>query len=86
MRRLLLPYLLLLTGVALAQQPAPRPHAPTAQHAPTAKELAYYCASGNVVKYHSSPTCRGLNRCSASVQPLALSEAQSKMDPCKLCH
>jgi len=83
MRPLLL-YLLLLSGVAQAQQPAHR-----AKHQGTgrpAASQAYYCASGNTVKYHSSATCRGLNRCSATVKPLALSEAQGQMEPCKICH
>jgi hypothetical protein len=83
--------LLLLSTAALAQQPAHRTsryHRATPYHAtaPAAgKELAYYCASGNTVKYHSSATCRGLNRCSAAVKPLALNEAQGQMEPCKIC-
>lgn len=52
-------------------------------HAPT---YAYYCASGNTVKYHSSATCRGLNRCSAEVKKLTLEDAQQRMAACKLCH
>ena len=74
MRRLLLPCLLLLSHLAPAQQ------------APAPKAVAYYCASGNVVKYHTSPTCRGLTRCSATVKPLPLAEAQGRMQPCKVCH
>jgi|GEM_PF-5805679 len=80
--------LIFLAAAALGQQPAPRTshHRPATHAAPAPKEQAYYCASGNVVKYHSSATCRGLNRCSARVEPLALSDAQSRMEPCKLCH
>ena len=83
MRQLLLS-LLLLSGVAQAQQPAHR----AKHHAATRPTVAqaYYCASGNTVKYHASPTCRGLNRCSATVKPLALNEAQAQMEPCKICH
>jgi hypothetical protein len=84
----LLPLLLLLPALALGQHHA-RYHRATPYHAaaPTAgKEQAYYCASGNTVKYHSSATCRGLNRCLATVKPLALSEAQAQMEPCKICH
>ena len=85
--KFLLPYLLLLSSAALAQTPAPRPHpAPRPATAPAPQEQAYYCASGNVVKYHASASCRGLNRCSAAVKPIALSEAQRTMDPCKICH
>ena len=83
--RLFLPLLLLLSTAA--QQPAHRRHHATTHAAPTAnQELAYYCASGNTVKYHSSASCRGLNRCSATVKPMALSEAQAQMEPCKVCH
>jgi hypothetical protein len=83
MRQLLF-LLLLLSSPAQAQQPAHR-----AKHHTTARPAiskAYYCASGNTVKYHASATCRGLNRCSATVKPLALSEAQAQMEPCKICH
>lgn len=81
-RHLLLPALLLTALATLAPAPvhrSARTHRATPTHAtaPTAgKQLAYYYASGNAVKYHSSSTYRGLNRCAASVQPLALSEAQ----------
>ena len=85
MRQLLL-FLLLLGGAAHAQRPLHRAkHGLVTQAAPATSQ-AYYCASGNVVKYHSSATCRGLNRCSAVVKPLALSEAQAQMEPCKICH
>ena len=46
----------------------------------------YYCASGNTVKYHASPTCRGLARCNAAVVLMALAAAQQRMDPCKWCY
>ena len=46
----------------------------------------YYCASGNTVKYHASPDCRGLARCNAAVVPMALASAQQRMDPCKWCY
>jgi hypothetical protein len=48
--------------------------------------VAYYCNSGNTVKYHASPGCRGLNRCSASVVKMNLRQAQQEMDACKICH
>lgn len=46
----------------------------------------YYCASGNTVKYHASPSCRGLARCGASVVPISLHEAETSMEPCKWCY
>ena len=87
MRHLLLS-LLLLSSVAQAQRPAPYSHRAKPRLAAQAAVVsqAYYCASGNTVKYHSSATCRGLNRCSATVKPLALSQAQAQMEPCKICH
>lgn len=88
MRHLLL--LLLLSTSALAQQARPNtaPHkaTSTAKPKPAATPAAYYCASGNTVKYHASPSCRGLTRCSASVEKLALSDAQARMNPCKICY
>ncbi|GAB3858059.1 hypothetical protein GCM10028822_32750 [Hymenobacter terrigena] len=46
----------------------------------------YYCDSGNTVKYHASPGCRGLARCGASVVPISLASAQQSMEPCKWCY
>lgn len=73
---------LLLAAPALAQQarPAKRPAAPK----PAA--VAYFCNSGNIVKYHASPTCRGLERCSDTIAPTALSTVQARMKPCAVCH
>lgn len=48
--------------------------------------MDYYCASGYTVKYHASPTCRGLDNCSATIDKLALSTAQARMEPCWVCH
>lgn len=69
-------YLLLLSSVALAQPPARPKPAP-----------AYYCASGWRVKYHATPTCRGLENCSATVMPLPLRQLRAqRMEPCRICH
>jgi len=46
----------------------------------------YYCNSGNVVKYHRSANCRGLNRCKAAIEPISLAEASNYMNPCKFCY
>ncbi len=48
--------------------------------------VVYYCNSGNTVKYHASPTCRGLHNCGASVVKMSLRQAQQEMDPCKFCY
>lgn len=74
-----------LDGVAyVPPTPKHRPRPTHRAHAPVA--LAYYCASGNTVKYHSYPDCRGLNRCGASIVSLPLNQAEASMDPCKFCH
>ena len=73
------------------------PHTTAAHKQPVARKvvvkakrstspMVYYCNSGNVFKYHASPTCRGLSRCGASVVPMSLSSAQQSMDPCKWCY
>ncbi|MDO7853187.1 hypothetical protein [Hymenobacter convexus] len=53
---------------------------------PKATPVAYYCASGYTVKYHASPTCRGLENCSATIDKIALRTAQARMEPCWVCH
>jgi hypothetical protein len=78
-----------LGGVTYVNPVAPKTaHRPRAarHHKRTTVSLAYYCASGNTVKYHSSPDCRGLSRCSASIVSLPLHEAEGSMDPCKFCY
>ncbi|GAB3726180.1 hypothetical protein GCM10027594_07830 [Hymenobacter agri] len=86
----LLPLLASLLGTpAQAHHPTPaRPavHQRTAAKHKAAVPVAYYCASGNIVKYHASPSCRGLYRCNASVDKIALSTAQARMEPCRVCH
>jgi hypothetical protein len=67
----------LLSAPAQAHYPKAAPH-PIAHHRAAAKAkaagpVAYYCASGNIVKYHASPGCCGLYRCNASVDKIALS-------------
>jgi hypothetical protein len=53
----------------------------------TASKKAYYCASGNTVKYHSFPTCRGLSSCTARVTFISLAKARrQQMAPCQVCH
>jgi hypothetical protein len=48
--------------------------------------VAYYCASGNIVKYHASPACQGLERCNASIKKISLQQASKDMDACQVCH
>ena len=47
----------------------------------------YYCASGSYVKYHASPSCRGLDNCSARVATTTLTRVKKQhMQPCHVCH
>ncbi|GAB3721140.1 hypothetical protein GCM10027594_01410 [Hymenobacter agri] len=99
MKHLLLQVALLASALsAPAQTTHPRTtHKTVARHAAAKVKVktkthvasgpkVYYCASGNTVKYHASPDCRGLARCSAAVVPIALATAQQRMDPCKWCY
>ena len=46
----------------------------------------YICTGPKARKYHSSPNCRGLNRCSGSIKSLSVSAAKSKgFTPCRIC-
>ena len=47
---------------------------------------AYFCNSGNTVKYHASPDYCGLARCGATTMPMSLTSAQQRLDPCKWCY
>lgn len=47
----------------------------------------YICNSSGAYAYHSSKTCRGLNRCTHEVLKVTLSDAVNvyKRKPCKIC-
>ena len=56
-------------------------------YAPAKVSKAYYCASGNIVKYHASPRCRGLDNCTARVATTTLARVEKRqMEPCQMCH
>jgi hypothetical protein len=69
-----------------AQRVPPVVGKPVATRKASSGPIAYYCASGNTVKYHSSATCRGLSRCQANIQKMSLAEARQSMAPCSYCH
>ena|GEM_PF-5334210 len=72
---------------ATAKTAGHRPGTKVQAKAPRAAEpTVYYCASGNTVKYHAAPDCRGLSRCGATVTATTLREAQQSMQPCKRCY
>jgi len=90
--------LLALSFTAPAQTTHPRTTHKTVTHHAAAKvkvktkarlnsgPKVYYCNSGNTVKYHATPGCRGLARCNAAVVSIGLAAAQQRMDPCKWCY
>jgi hypothetical protein len=47
----------------------------------------YICNSSGAYAYHSSKTCRGLNRCTHEILKVTLSDAVNvyKRKPCKIC-
>lgn len=71
---------------AAPRKPAARPPVARPAARPAAGGVVYMCNSGNVVKYHATSGCRGLNRCGASVVRISKADAQQSMDPCKFCY
>ncbi|HLZ87140.1 MAG TPA: hypothetical protein VKQ52_07870 [Puia sp.] len=47
----------------------------------------YICNSSGAYAYHSTKSCRGLNRCSHEILKVTLSEAVNtyRRKPCKIC-
>ena len=47
----------------------------------------YVCNSSGAYAYHSSKTCRGLNRCTHEILKVTLEDAVKiyKKKPCKIC-
>ena len=55
---------------------------------PLKKETyVYICNSNTAYAYHSTKSCRGLNRCSHDILKVSLSEAVNtyRRRPCKIC-
>ena len=47
----------------------------------------YICTGPQSKKYHSSPRCNGLNRCSATIEKITLSKAKKLgRGPCGICY
>ena len=75
------------TGVAGARAASTHKKVAVAPHRAVSRgPVVYYCASGNTVKYHASPDCRGLNRCGSAVVKISQREAEQSMNPCKFCY
>ena len=51
------------------------------------KVKVYICTGEYSKKYHSSPSCRGLNRCSRSIERISKSSAEAMgRTPCSICY
>lgn len=47
----------------------------------------YICTGGYATKYHSSASCRGLNRCGGDIIKVSEAEARNRgRTPCKICY
>lgn len=47
----------------------------------------YICTGEKSTKYHSSPDCRGLGRCSGEIEEVSEEEAEGMgRTPCKICY
>lgn len=46
----------------------------------------YICTGPKATAYHSSNTCKGLNRCSGEVKAVSLEEAKKTRRACKICY
>lgn len=54
--------------------------------APNGTKTVYICTGPKAQVYHSSATCRGMNRCSEEIKAISLANAE-KMErrKCKIC-
>lgn len=49
--------------------------------------VVYICDSKTAYAYHTSNSCRGLNRCTHAIVKMTETEARSnRRTPCKVCH
>lgn len=52
----------------------------------TADSSVYICTGPYATKYHSTPECKGLNRCSGDVVKMSMDKAkESGYTACKIC-
>ena len=54
---------------------------------PLQSSMVYICTGPESKRYHSNSNCRGLNKCSASIEKVTVAKAKSmKRTPCKICY
>lgn len=55
--------------------------------ASSGETYVYICMGPQAVKYHSTPKCKGLGRCSCEIVKVTKSKAEKKgFRECKLCY
>lgn len=79
----LLPFLLALSLAGSAHAK----HTPSLHAIVRPTETVYVCMSKTSYAYHSSDTCKGLNRCSHEVKQMSAAEAEKLgKRACQKCH
>lgn len=54
---------------------------------PLQSSMVYICTGPESKRYHSNSNCRGLNKCSASIEKVTVAKAKSmKRTACKICY
>ena len=58
------------------------------QSEPSVQEhYVYICTGPESKRYHSNSNCRGLNKCSASIEKVTVAKAKSmKRTACRICY
>lgn len=50
-------------------------------------EEVYVCTGPKSTRYHKTPDCKGLSRCSADIRQMTRQEAEAKhYTPCRMCY
>ncbi len=53
----------------------------------TKEQTVFICTGGKSKKFHATPKCRGLNRCSGRIIEITIEKAESKgRTPCRICY
>jgi hypothetical protein len=87
MRKALLLFAILLVSFSNFAGAPPLNHRNSHPAAFKKETYVYICNSNGAYAYHSSKTCRGLNRCTHEILKVTLADAVKvyKRKPCKIC-
>lgn len=78
--------LLLLSFFTLTATAAPKHHLHYKHIHAKAQVYVYICNGPESKRYHSTPDCRGLSRCSTAIEKVTLEEAEREgRTPCHIC-